>query len=184
MPMTVPLTAPGAEPTHCSEAGGSRWHYTTPDGSRLDPPAYLYKMSDLAGGGWGGECDNSIFPDGYSPPGPATREHVEQRVEAMLSSLGFRVVRVGRDLPAGVGMTSARYAELLREALPGWTVEPDSTRGVLRLQTPRGAVGYCRPSTGAYAAGGSIRFWSDPHPEYIGRHGPENFAAMLRRENP
>jgi hypothetical protein len=81
-------------------------------------------------------------------------------------------------------MTADRYATLLRQALPGWTVEPGSRRGVLRLQSPSGAVGHCRPSTGAYAGGDSILFWSGPNPEYTGRHGPENFAAMLRRLNP
>lgn len=82
-------------PTHDDPEGGRRLHYLTSDGAKLDPPAYLYEH---VAGGWGGECTNYIFPDGYSPDGPATREHTQLRIEAQLQEMGIRVV-VPADAP-------------------------------------------------------------------------------------
>lgn len=80
---------PGDEPTHNDAEGGKRWHYLNLAGEKLDPPAYLYAH---VSGGWGGECDGFIFPDGHSPAGPATREHIQGRIEEKLHALGFQVL--------------------------------------------------------------------------------------------
>lgn len=79
---------PGPEPTHDDAEGGRRWHYLTADGEKLDPPSYIYES---VCGGFSGECDNFIYPDGYSPPGPATRSHVETRIEERLREMRIRV---------------------------------------------------------------------------------------------
>jgi hypothetical protein len=86
---------PGTVPTHDDPEGGKRWHYLTADRAKLDPPAYIYEH---VAGGYGGECGNYIFPDGYSPAGPATREHIETRIEAQLQELGIRIA-VPSDAP-------------------------------------------------------------------------------------
>lgn len=89
---TVPrvVIAPGVAPTYRSVEGGDRWHYLSESGQPLDPPAYMYQLTS---GGWGGGCDHYIFPDGYSPPGPASREHIEHRIETMLYKMGIEVRR-------------------------------------------------------------------------------------------
>ena len=80
---------PGVQPTHDDKEGGRRWHYLSPEKERLDPYAYLYEH---VCGGWGGECDHYGYPDGYSPKGPAMREHIEARIEEKLRSIGYDVL--------------------------------------------------------------------------------------------
>jgi hypothetical protein len=83
------LVRPGAAPTHDDVEGGKRWHYLTADGAKTEPPSYIYVH---IAGGFGGECNNFIYPDGYSPFGPASREHIEGRIEAELAKLGHTVI--------------------------------------------------------------------------------------------
>ena len=84
-------------------------------------------------------------------------------------------------------MTAARYAEILRAEMPGWTVTPHPTeRGVLQLVAPDGAEGMVRPSTcavGTVDAHG-IAWWSWGRPEWCGANGARAFAASLREEHP
>lgn len=80
---------PGTEPTHDDPQGGRRWHYLTGDGKKLEPAAYLYEHHL---GGWGGEAETYIFPDGYDPAGPATREQVTARVEETLVDFGYTIL--------------------------------------------------------------------------------------------
>lgn len=84
------LVPPGEAPTHDDPQGGQRWHYLTLAGERTDPPTYMYQDQE---GAWWGEVDNHIFPDGHSPKGPATREHIEQRIEAYLLQRGVYLCR-------------------------------------------------------------------------------------------
>lgn len=71
---------------------GRLFHYRTPDGRRLAPGAYLYQHPgnpDLPG--WFGTANDYLFPDGYSPEGPASWDHVVARIEERLALLGFMV---------------------------------------------------------------------------------------------
>jgi len=80
-------------------------------------------------------------------------------------------------------VTAAAYACVLRELLPGWTVEPDRERGVLRITSPLGAVGLFKPGTGRWGRDEGIRFWTHPNPEYCGTRGARRLAAMLMEKN-
>ena len=89
--MTYDLViAPGEAPTHDDPHGGRRWHYVTPEGEKMEPPTYLYQHTD---GSWGGECDGYIYPDGYSPEGPATRDHIVSRIEERLAEMDASIIR-------------------------------------------------------------------------------------------
>jgi hypothetical protein len=88
-PPRLPIVRPGAEPTHDDPAGGKRWHYLDLNGQKMDPHAFAYEH---VSGGYGGECLHSIFPDGYSPDGPATMDHIRGRIEGALTANGFEVI--------------------------------------------------------------------------------------------
>ena len=88
-PPHPPIVRPGADPTHNDEQGGKRWHYLNLDGSKMDPCSFVYEH---VSGGFGGECGHYIFPDGYSPAGPATMDHIRERIEAKLIELGSEVI--------------------------------------------------------------------------------------------
>ena len=95
------LIRPGINPTHDDPKGGRRWHYLNiATKGKLFPFAYLYEH---VAGGWGGEAEGRIFPDGYSPAScTATRAHIQERIEEML-------------LGAGHTITSAAVADVLAE---------------------------------------------------------------------
>ena len=85
----APVVRPGSKPTHNDEQGGKRWHYLHLGGSKVDPPAFVYEHIS---GGFGGECGHFIYPDGYSPAGPASMDHVRERIEAELTRQGYEAI--------------------------------------------------------------------------------------------
>lgn len=92
VPINTPsltLVRPGTEPTHDDVEGGKRWHYLATNGAKTDPRSYIYEH---VAGGFGGECNNFIYPDGCSPLGPASKEYIEGRIEAELAKLGHSVL--------------------------------------------------------------------------------------------
>jgi hypothetical protein len=106
-PPRPPIVRPGAEPTHNDEQGGKRWHYLNLDGSKMDPPTFIYEH---VSGGFGGECANQCYPDRLFTPPPVPKNGIGNRIECELSDRGFEVI----DPPEWWD-----EAQTIRSALPG-----------------------------------------------------------------
>lgn len=91
MPLPLLALRPGALPTHDDPEGGQRWHYLTPTGEKLDPPAFLYKYENHTDipDGWWGEAENTVFP---SQENPMDRAKMEKVVETMLRRHGYTIL--------------------------------------------------------------------------------------------
>lgn len=94
LPSVKVAIRPGKEPTVANEDLNWRcWRYTTPDGQLLEHEAFI--RSDWKGETWSGIVGLQSFPDEYSPPGPATRKHIQERIEAVLAAEGYEIVDAG-----------------------------------------------------------------------------------------
>lgn len=81
---------PGLEPTHTEP--GPMWRYLTPAGGILTPDdSFDEAFMRNQGLGWCGQALGYAFPDLHSPPGPATRNHIQERIEAVLVADGWEI---------------------------------------------------------------------------------------------
>lgn len=147
-PPHPPIVRPGADPTHNDEQGGKRWHYLNLDGSKMDPCSFVYEH---VSGGFGGECGHYIFPDGYSPAGPATMDHIRERIEAKLIELGSEVI----DPPEWWA-----EAQTIRAALPdGFRLNGPKSCGLWYVSKGLKADPYSHPTPSA-ALRSALEEWS------------------------
>tara|TARA_R110000868_G_scaffold109344_3_gene297520 strand:- start:714 stop:1313 length:600 start_codon:yes stop_codon:yes gene_type:complete len=88
-PPRLLIVRPGAEPTHNDEQGGKRWHFLHIDGSKMDPPTFIYEH---VSGGFGGECANQCYPDRLFTPPPVPRNGISNRIHNELTDQGFDII--------------------------------------------------------------------------------------------
>lgn len=151
-PARTQIVRPGAEPTHDDPAGGKRWHYLNLDGSKMDPPTFIYEH---VSGGFGGECANQCYPDRLFTPPPVPKNGIGNRIACELSDRGFEVI----DPPEWWA-----EAQRVRAALPERTrlagPTGDGDPWLVCTDTPEGrAIGSWAPSPTA-ALREAIKSWT------------------------
>jgi hypothetical protein len=92
------VVRPGKLPTH-DDPGGRRWCYLTPDGVKLDDPAFLYHYPPESRGrlifgltGWRAEVCG--WGPGNTIEGYQTRPRVQKWAEAKLAEFGIEVIDI------------------------------------------------------------------------------------------